>query len=166
MSIASDLLSGGLKGLGDSVSSIIKDFKADPNKLADADLKIKELNEQFQEVQLKISSDIDQAYLKDTENARDSNVKIQESDKASWLSKNIGYCIDIFIMLLWGSLSAYLLVVMLKVVQREPGVDYTAVTAIWGAISVYAGQVVSFHRGTSKGSQDKARQIEDMMKSK
>ncbi len=163
MSIITDLLSGGLKGLGDSVSSVIKDFKADPNKLVDADLRIKELTEQFQEVQLKLSSDLEQAYLKDTENARDSNVKIQESDKASWLSKNVAYMMDIFIMLLWGTLTSYLLIVMLKIVQKEQGVDYTAVTAIWGAVTAVATTVINFHRGSSRGSEDKSKQLEKMM---
>ena len=66
-------------------------------------------------------------------------------------------------MLLWGSLTAYLIVVMLKIVQKEQGVDYTAVTAIWGAVTAIATQIVSFHRGSSKGSEDKAKQLEMMM---
>src|SRR5438132_1111865 len=37
---------------------------------------------------------------KDREDARNHDVQIQNSDKASWLAKNVSYCIDIFITVL------------------------------------------------------------------
>lgn len=105
-----------------------------------------------------------ESYLKDVQSAREANVQIQNSDKASWLAKNIAYCIDAFVILVWGFLTIYLLCVMLAIVKKNDGVDYTAVTAVWGGVTAFAGTIMNFHRGSSKSSEEKTKQINEMIK--
>lgn len=93
-------------------------------------------------------------YLADTQDARSTNVQIQESEKASWLAKNIAYCIDIAIVGTWMFLTIYLLCVMLSLVKKDATVDYTAVTAVWGGVGAYASTIINFHRGTSISSKN------------
>lgn len=105
-------------------------------------------------------------YLNDISDARESNTKIQETSNASWLSKNVAYFIDIFVILLWGTLTCYLLFIMLQIIKKEDGVDYTGVTAIWGGVTAIATTIINFHRGSSKSSEDKSKQINDMINNK
>lgn len=97
-------------------------------------------------------------------NARNHDIEIQREANASWLSKNVAYCIDIFIILLWGVLTIYMVAVMLNIVTKQTGVDYTAITAVWGGVSTLAGTVLNFHRGGSRGSEYKNRMIANMLK--
>lgn len=116
----------------------------------------KEINRHFEKMEEMANTELE-LYLKDVQDARNSNVKIQESDKASWLAKNIGYCLDIFVTFIWGFLTVYLLSVMLSLVKKDATVDYTAVTAVWGGVGAYMSTILNFHRGTSKSSEDKQK---------
>ena len=49
-----------------------------------------------------------QSDFADTADARSANVKIQ-GDRPSWMARNVAYLIDIFIVGLWGGITAYLL---------------------------------------------------------
>jgi hypothetical protein len=97
-------------------------------------------------------------YLSDVANSRDMNTKIQESDKASWLSKNIAYIIDgIFVV----SFITMLVLIFLKAVPEEnKELFYTG----FGVLGAMLSTVVNFHRGTSIGSERKQKQIEKMSK--
>jgi hypothetical protein len=97
-------------------------------------------------------------YLSDVANSREMNTKIQESDKASWLSKNIAYIIDgIFVV----SFITMLVLIFLKAVPEEnKELFYTG----FGVLGAMLSTVVNFHRGTSIGSERKQKQIEKMSK--
>ena len=100
-----------------------------------------------------------QTDLADTTDARSANVKIQ-GDRPSWMARNVAYLIDIFIVGLWGGITAYLLGGMLHLIAQRQGVDYTGVTAIWGGVTALATQIIGFHRGSSQGSADKQKTID------
>lgn len=85
------------------------------------------------------------------------------NDKSSWLSKNIAYLIDSFIMLIWGSMTVYLICVMLNFVKADIGADVSGVLGVYSGVTAIAMTVLNFHRGTSKGSEDKSKQITQMM---
>ena len=107
------------------------------------------------------ANDLEKAYLADVANARDSNAKIQ-GDKPSWMAKNIAYIIDIFVTILWGGLTTYIVCIMLNFIEKDQGADYTSVLAVWGSIMGIFATVLSFHRGSSQGSQDKQKLIDKM----
>lgn len=104
-----------------------------------------------------------ESYLKDVQDARDANVQIQNSDKASWLSKNVAYMIDLFIMIIWGTMTVYLIMVMLNFVKADIGADVSGVLGVYSGVTAIAMTVLNFHRGTSKGSEDKSKQLTHMM---
>lgn len=73
------IITQAIQGLGDTASSIIKDFKADPNKLIDADTRAKELQEKLAEVQLQVNSALEQEYTKQQAQV---NETMQTEDKS------------------------------------------------------------------------------------
>lgn len=111
--------------------------------------------------EMKIELEREKANLADTSNARESNVKIQESDKASWLSKNVAYMIDCFVLLIWGCLTIYLIATALKLL-RSSNVDLTGIYGLYASVTAVAMTIINFHRGSSIGSERKQKQIDKM----
>jgi hypothetical protein len=154
------LLSG---GVGDIVEKI--------GGVADKFIQTKEEKEAFSlellkakaDIELKASTlekEIDEMYLKDTQSARDNNTKIQESDKASWLAKNLAYILDITFTV---SFIAMLFVIIYKQVpESNKELFYTS----FGLLGGYVSQILGFHRGTSKGSEDKSKELKDLKNKK
>lgn len=162
----SNLFTGGLAKIGDSIKGIIDVSKFSAEEKADLQFKI-DTALQAHEIELtKLAEQETEAYLKDTQSARDANAIIQNSSNASWLAKNVAYCLDIFIISVWGFLTIYLICIMLSIVKKQTGVDYTAVTAVWGGVTAFAGTILNFHRGTSAGSKQKTDTIQDFIKNK
>jgi len=164
--IISDLIHGGIKGIGDAAKSVIDSINAPKEEKDRANLALQQELDRHQEVLLNNASDIEKSYLQDVSDSRNANVKIQDSANASWMSKNIAYLIDLFVTILWGGLTAYLMMIMLNLVRKDVNVDYTAVTAVWGAVTGVFTQVLSFHRGSSRGSEDKQKLIDKLSTTK
>lgn len=99
-------------------------------------------------------------YLADTQDARMNNTKIQESEKASWLAKNVGYMLDLFLGLIWGTVTIFIIAKAFKVIHNDA--DMTAVLSIYGTITAVFMISLQFHRGTSKGSEDKSKELKEM----
>jgi len=87
-------------------------------------------------------------------------IKIQESDKASWLAKNVGYILDLFLGLIWGTVTIFIIAKAFKVIHNDA--DMTAVLSIYGTITAVFMISLQFHRGTSKGSEDKSKELKEM----
>lgn len=96
--------------------------------------------------------------LQDLANARKHGAEIQKSQFSSWMAKNIPYIIDVFILLIWGGLTFYIVVAAIKLVNAED-VDFPVILGIYSGVTALATQVVSFHRGSSAGSR-----LKDIMK--
>lgn len=111
-----------------------------------------------------LEKDIDEAYLKDTQNARDTNARIQESDKASWLSKNVGYIIDLFLATLWGTVTIIMFLKIFKITATD--VDMVSLLGLHGTVTAVFMTVVNFHRGTSRGSEDKSKELKAIREGK
>lgn len=160
MSILSKIFSGGAEKLISTVGNVVDDLtlsKEEKEKLK-IDM-LNAVNTHEKDMATLAQAELD-SYLKDTQSARDANVKIQESDKASWLSKNVAYCIDIFLILVFAGM---LVIIIYKPVSPEnKELFYTS----FGMLGMYVGQCISFHRGTTKGSQDKGRQLDKILTDK
>lgn len=164
MGLIKDLIGGGLKGLGDTTKGIIQQVAENKMTIAEADILLdKEINRHTEFI-IQKELETEKAMIEQVKNAQDMNMSIQNSDKASWVAKNVAYLIDIFVTLLWGGLTGYLMAVMLHLAPKTQGVDYTAVTAVWGAVTGIFGTVLNFHRGTSRGSEEKQRTLDKMIK--
>lgn len=131
-------------------------FTSKEEKLAFQQKLTEEINRHEEAKEAKDLEEV-KAYLSDTQSARDSNVKIQESANASWISKNFAYLMDGFFVLIFG---AMLFVIIKKVVpEANKELFYTA----FGLLGGYVGTTVNFHRGTSKSSGDKDKTIHKLM---
>ena len=155
---------GGVTGIGDSVKGIIAQVAENKIGLSEASLAIdKEINrasEAATELLLKdktIQAELEKAYLLDVQNARDANVKVQ-GDNPSWLAKNVAFLLDIAITTGFFSLIG---MIAYKVVPEQNKELFYMVVGILGA---KWGDVVAFHRGSSKGSEDKGKIIDRMSK--
>lgn len=98
--------------------------------------------------------------LGDIQNARASNVSIQESDKASWMAKNFAYYMDAFFVVLFG--------VMLFVIMKHevPAKNVELFYTAFGSLGAYVATVVNFHRGTSQSSHAKQKQLDNIQNKK
>jgi len=161
-----DILEGGIKGIGDTAANIIGKLKADPTKVVEVEadleklriqssLEVERISIQAEEVaneRLKIELEREKNILADTANARDMNRGIQESDKASWLAKNVGYMLDIFLGALWGTITIIILLKAFKLVGAQ--IDMSAILGIHGTVTAVFMLSMNFHRGTSIGSKN------------
>lgn len=95
--------------------------------------------------------------MKDMDSARDMNSRIQESDKASWLSKNIAYIIDcIFVV-------AFILMLVMIFNKAVPEANKELFYTGFGLLGANVSTILNFHRGTSIGSERKQKQIDKIM---
>jgi hypothetical protein len=124
------------------VTELFKSEVKDPALQAELEILLKE----YEANELK-------AYLGDVANAREMNIQIQQSSAASWLSRNIAYLIDIVII------SATILLALLLYFQPIPAVNKEIAYSLLGILFSLSVQILSFHRGSSKGSQDKSDAI-------
>lgn len=96
-------------------------------------------------------------HFNDVASARDMNSRIQESDKASWLSKNIAYILDCLFVTTF--IIMLIMIVNLAVPEGNKELFYTG----FGLLGGFVGTILNFHRGTSKGSENKQKQIDKMV---
>lgn len=95
--------------------------------------------------------------IKDMDSARDMNSRIQESDKASWLSKNIAYLIDcVFVV-------AFILMLVMIFNKAVPESNKELFYTGFGLLGANVSTILNFHRGTSIGSERKQKAIDKIM---
>jgi cytochrome c biogenesis factor len=98
--------------------------------------------------------------LADINSARTANVQIQESSNASFLSKNVGYYIDMFVLV------ATVLLTVVVVFQAVPEANKEIFYTAFGSMMTFCSTIIQFHRGSSKGSVSKDETIKNLMQVK
>lgn len=162
MPIWDKLFGTGAKGLVDSVGNALDGLITNKEELAAAKLAVeKEANRHMEAMNASVTKELE-LQLQDVSNSRDANVKIQESEHSSWLSKNTGYCLDIFISLIWSGLTFYIAAKYLNIIKLNAGVDFSGVWGLYASVTGLMTIVLSWHRGSSRGSADKSATIEKM----
>lgn len=173
--IIKDLISGGAKGIFEGVSKVVSNFKADPTKVAEFDAELKQLEvaselemarianeaEKIKQEELRIEVEAEKARLLDVANARETNVKIQESDKASWMAKNIPYLIAINATIVWSVVTIYLVCKAIKVVNDNA--DMTSVLSLYTTITAVFMIILNYYFGSSASSDRKQKQLDKML---
>lgn len=149
-----DKFSGGFLS---GAAEVIEKFVADPTKKMEAVKELETLKIKHEEFIINAEKELETEYLKDTQNARDTNARIQESENASWLAKNIAYCIDgIFVVAFFVGL---LLIYNKAVPEENKELFYTG----FGALTSYVATILNFHRGTSIGSKKNGDTLRSMV---
>lgn len=155
-----NLIGGKASDIIDSVGSVADKFITTGEERAQFDQAVTaEVNRHVEAMQAEATKELE-VYTKDMADARNMNTKIQESDKASWLSKNIAYILDLFVGLLWGTITVILFLKVFKVAANN--VDMVSLMALHGTVTAVFMISMNFHRGSSIGSERKQRQIERM----
>lgn len=121
----------------------------------------KELNRHIEAMQIEANKELE-ILSKDVADARQMNSKIQDSDHASWLSKNVAYLLDLFLAILWGTITIILFLKLFKIGPEN--VDLISLLALHGTVTAVFMISVQFHRGSSIGSERKQRQLERLQK--
>ncbi|MBI4778256.1 hypothetical protein HY792_05000 [Candidatus Desantisbacteria bacterium] len=106
-----------------------------------------------------------QAYLADTASARENQSRVQESEHASWMSKNVHSILAISIIGLTFFMYWYIVFSdkSLTIFEKNPQMK-DIVIYILGALTTVATQVVSYFFGSSSGSADKTKALSDIVK--
>lgn len=113
----------------------------------------KEINRHIEAMASAQNSELE-TLMKDMDSARDMNSRIQESDKASWLSKNIAYIIDcVFVV-------AFILMLVMIFNKAVPESNKELFYTGFGLLGANVSTILNFHRGTSIGSERKQKQLE------
>ncbi len=92
------------------------------------------------------------------------NKLINIQQKRNWLSENIAFIIDLIVVGVWAAMTVYIIAKFLGIIKAQVGVDFSGVLGIYAGVTGLATQVLSFHRGSSRGSEDKSKQIENLTK--
>ena len=149
MSLISDVLTGGVGTVIETVGKLAGDLiTTDKERLA-ADNESK-----------RIDADIEKAYLADTDSARKHDASVQESEHASFLAKNVAYWIDLFIVA--ATFGMAYMILFKDIPQGNKEIFYTA----FGSLITLCMTVVNFHRGSSMRSQSKDTTIANLSASK
>lgn len=96
----------------------------------------------------------------DRDSARDMNAKVQESEKASWMAKNIAYILDVLVGIVWASLTLYIAAISARLIETKA--DFTGILSLYSTVVAVFMISLNFHRGTSRGSEKKQELIDRM----
>lgn len=80
----------------------------------------------------------------------------------TWLGRHIIVLIALFVTTIWGLCTIYLVARALRLVGESA--DLTAVLSVYSTITATFMVILNYYFGSSKGSQDKQEQINDLMK--
>lgn len=157
----SGIIGGKTADIVDSITNTVDTFVDTKGEKAERDLKIHEIVTKHMEAIASDATKNVEMYLADTANAREMNSKIQ-GEKPSWLARNVGYIIDLFLTSLWGTVTVILFLKVFKLAAAQ--VDMISLMALHGTVTAVFMTVVNFHRGTSKGSEVKTAAMVKAMK--
>ncbi len=100
----------------------------------------------------------EKAYLEDTASARDNQSRVQESEEAGFLAKNVHPILAFIVIGLTFTLYGILIWKKIDPTQKD------IIIYILGALTTISTQVVAYFFGSSKGSQEKQKIIADLHK--
>lgn len=125
----------------------------DKQKIVDSQIEIMRID--FEKIKLETEAKLEDKRLniQNTNNAQVMNTQIQTSEFSSKLAKNTAYIIDLVLVLSLVVLVFCLFIFKLPIENKE--LAYT----MFGSFLMYVGTVINFHRGSSKGSNEKQELI-------
>jgi hypothetical protein len=158
--IIGKVVGGSASSIVDSVGKVVDDLNLSAEEKAQLNQKLtEELNRHTEAIE-RLSVERLQAELGDTSNARNTNAQIQESEKASWIAKNLPYYLDAIMVV---AFFVGLLMIMYKAVpETNKELFYTG----FGLLGGFVSTVMNFHRGSSSGSKASADTLRHLAKNK
>jgi hypothetical protein len=152
MSFIKDLFSGGANTLVDSVGKVLDNVITTKEEKMQLENEIRKSELQFQLDLKKLTNEEQQMMLGDISSARQREVQVQTSEKASWMAKNIQHAIAAGTTLI-TLLFFYILIFKPESITSE---SKDIVLYILGVLSAILTQVYSYYFGSSAGSAAKS----------
>src|ERR1700748_1599384 len=149
------MIGGAVTGLGGAIGKVVDSINAPKEMKEQVMAQVNAALAQHQSEVLKINEQHEEAIMADTQNARNTNMEIQKADKASWLSKNLPPILAIFMTLIWGFCTTYILARILSLIVVDPKVDMTAVMAMYAGITGLYATILNFYFGSTHDSKVK-----------
>ena len=156
------MITGAVTGLGGAASKLIDSINAPREMKAQLTEDVNKAISEHQDALLAASTENErlheeekQALIADVASARSMNSAIQTATTSSWLSKNIPYCLAIFMTCIWGTCTIYIIFRMLNLVVVDPKVDMTSIMAMYAGITGLYATVLNFYFGSTHNSKDK-----------
>lgn len=162
MSFIDKLLTGGAGELVDKVGQTVDRFVTTDAERAALKAELAAEIHRHQEALLETARQAETALLQDVQQARTENARIQTAG-GSWLARNVGYLLDLGLFTVWGTCTIYLVLRALKLVNVGTTVDLTGVLAIYSTITAAFMTSLTFHRGSSRGSEVKDAALRQLL---
>jgi hypothetical protein len=158
--IIGKVVGGSASSIVDSVGKVVDDLNLSAEEKAQLNQKLtEELNRHTEAIE-RLSVERLQAELGDTSNARNTNAQIQESDKASWIAKNLPYILGgIMVIAFFVGL---LMIMFRSVPESNKELFYTG----FGLLGGFVSTVMNFYFGSSSGSKASADTLRHLAKNK
>lgn len=166
MNFFTDIFNSGVGSLVTAVGDAIDKNVTSDEERKELDNEISKATMQHELQMAALGLQETQAYLGDTASARDNQSRVQESEYASWLGKNVHSVLALSIISL--TFFMYWYIVFSKesstmlMAPESPMKDI--VIYILGALTTVATQVVSYFFGSSSGSADKTKALNALVK--
>jgi hypothetical protein len=160
------LFSSGASSLVTAVGDAIDKVVTSDEERKELDNEISKANMQYQVQMATLGLQETQAYLADTASARDNQSRVQESEHASWLAKNVHPILAVSIIGLTFFMYWYIAFSdesASKIMAPDSPMK-DIVIYILGALTTVATQVVSYFFGSSSGSADKSKALNSILK--
>jgi len=158
MSFLQNLFSGGANTLVDSVGKVLDNVVTTKEEKMQLDNEIRKSEMQFQLDLKKLSNEEQQMILGDMSNARQREVQIMNSEKATKLNRNLMPVMALSTIIIVLALF-YVLIFSPSVIRSE---SKDIIMYILGVLSALLTQIYSYYFGSSQGSADKSRTLAGM----
>lgn len=157
------LFSSGASSLVNAVGDAIDKVVTSDEEKKELDNELAKATMQYEAQMAALGLQEKQAYLADVGSARDNQSRVQESEHASWLAKNVHPLLAFSIMGLTFILYTVVIYGSTKEGFLRPETK-DIVIYILGALTTVATQVVSYFFGSSSGSADKSKALNALAK--
>ena len=158
--IIGKVIGGSASSIVDSVGKVVDDLNLSAEEKSQIQQKISEEVNRHQEATQRLMLEQLQAELGDTSNARDNNAKIQESEKASWMAKNLPYILGAVMVVAF--FVGLLMIMFRSVPESNKELFYTG----FGLLGGFVSTVMNFYFGSSSGSKASADTLRHLAKNK
>ena len=155
-----NLFSTGASSLVEAVGEAIdKNFTSDEEQ-KELEVEMAKASMQYEVEMATIGLKEKKAYFADTAGARKHQSRVQESEHASWIAKNVHSLMAIAIIGLTFFMYFWIINGDIEKIVK-PGMK-DIVIYILGALTTVSTQVASFYFGSSQGSKDKQKSIDSI----
>lgn len=148
------LLSAGLSAVAGKIAAAVDRRVTSRAEREELKAELAQELHRYEQELLELAAQAEREQLADLQHARRAAVDLQAVATASWLSRNVAYLLDLFLATIWGACTIYLVLRALKLVDGAQ-LDLTGVLAIYSTVTATFMTSLTFHRGTSRGSEVK-----------